>query len=75
MKRLSLVFAAAAILLFGTMCAVVGYSYADISWAIVYTATSAPAWIAFLYAIPFTVLIAVFVTLALVLYKREKTDK
>lgn len=51
--RLSRVFALLAILLSNVMCAVVAWSYCDMLWGIRVSCYSAPASVAFLYAIPF----------------------
>ena len=37
------------------MCGTVSYVYCDISWGIKYAGYSAPTYVAFLYAIPFTI--------------------
>lgn len=56
---LSSAFYAAAILLFGAMCAFVAGAYVDLWWGARYECWSAPASVAFLYTIPFGVGIAV----------------
>ena len=53
MKALSCTFAALAILLSDVMCAVVAYLYRDMLCGIAHDCYSAPAGVAFLYAIPF----------------------
>ena len=70
MKTLSTVFWILAVLLSDVMCAIVAYNYCDMVWGIRYAGYSAPAWIAFMVAIPFAVAIAVCIVLALFL-KRQ----
>ena len=72
MKQLSRLFAALAILLWGAMCAVVAWNYCDMLHGIEHHGFSAPADIAFLYAIPFVIAIAVCVVLAIVFHKKNK---
>lgn len=71
MKKLSYLFFAIAIILSCIMCAVVGYKYRDMLCCIAHDGCSAPASIAFLYAIPFALIIAVCVVLAVIFYKKE----
>lgn len=71
MKKLSYVFALVAVLLTSVMCAVVGYKYRDMLCCIEHGGCSAPASVAFLYAIPFLVGIAVCVVLAVVFYNKK----
>lgn len=70
MKKLSILFAVLAILLWGAMCAVVAWNYSSMLCGIAHGGFSAPASVAFLYAIPFAVAIAVCVVLTVVLGKR-----
>lgn len=72
MKKLSVLFAALAVLLWGAMCAVVARNYGAMLHGIEYHGYSAPASVAFLYAIPFVVAIAVCTVLAIVFHKRSK---
>lgn len=72
MKKFSYVFGLLAILLTNVMCAVVAYNYCDIQWASKYVGYSAPASIAFIYAIPYLIGIAVCVVLALKLKAKGK---
>ena len=72
MKHLSRIFAALAILLWGAMCAVVAWNYCDLLHSIDHHGFSAPADIAFFYAIPFGIVIAVCVVLAMVFHKKSK---
>ena len=71
-RKLSTVFLLLAVLLSDVMCAVVAYLYCDMQWGIQYRCYSAPAWVAFLWAIPYGVGIAVCLLLAAVLRKRER---
>ena len=72
MKRLSRLFAALAILLWGAMCAVVAWNYCDMLHVIEHHGFSAPASIAFFVAIPFVLAIIVCVVLAIVFHKKRK---
>ena len=72
MTQRSRLFAALAILLWGVMCAVVAWNYCDMLHGIEHHGFSAPADIAFLYAIPFVIAIAVCVVLAMVFHKKSK---
>ena len=73
MKKLSILFAALAVLLWGAMCAVVAWYYGAMLHSIEYHGYSAPARVAFLYAIPFAVAITVCAVLAVVFHKRSKS--
>lgn len=53
MRKLSHLFSAVAILLSDVMCAVVAFGYRDMLCGIEHSCYSAPASVAFLYAIPF----------------------
>lgn len=53
-----------AVVLFGAMCAVVGYNYAYLEYAGRHMGFSAPPSVAFLYAIPFIAAILVMLLLA-----------
>ena len=75
MKKLSYLFTALAILLSNIMCAVVAYSYRDMLCCIKHYGCSAPAYVAFVYAIPFLVGIIVCVVLAIVFYKKSRHNK
>lgn len=72
MKQLSRLFAALAVLLWGAMCAVVAWNYGTMLHGIEHHGYSAPASIAFFYAIPFVIAIAVCVVLAIVFHKKSK---
>ena len=71
MKTWSIVFAALAVLLSDVMCAVVAYLYRDMLCGIAHDCYSAPAGVAFLYAIPFAAGIIICAALACVLKKRK----
>ena len=71
MKKLSTCFWILAVLLSDVMCAVVAYKYCDMVWGMQYALYSAPAWVAFLTAIPFVVGIVVCVALALFFEKKS----
>ena len=66
-RRLSLVFAAAAVLLFGAMCAVTAYNYAALEFCV---GCSAPASTAFLLAIPYALGIIICAVLSFVLRRK-----
>lgn len=70
-KYWSYAFAALAVLLSDVMCATVAYHYCNMLWGIRYGGYSAPANVAFIYAIPYTAGIAICVILALVFRKRS----
>ncbi len=72
MKKLSIFFAALAVILSDVMCAVVAFNYCDILWGTEYAGYSAPADVAFLYAIPYLAAIAVCVALAIVFRRKSK---
>lgn len=72
MKTWSIVFAALAVLLSDVMCAVVAYLYRDMLCGIAHDCYSAPAGVAFLYAIPFAAGIIICAVLACVLKKKHK---
>ena len=52
------------VILSGVMCFVVGYNYAVMEFAGQYSGYSAPAEIAFLYAVPFIIVITVLYVVA-----------
>lgn len=70
MKIISKVFAILAVLLSDVMCAVAAYNYCDMVWGIKYACYSAPAWTAFLAAIPFAAAIVVCIAIALYFHKQ-----
>ena len=72
MKKLSNLFIALAVLLGNVMCVVVGYNYGILYLGGRYGMYSAPTWVAFLYAVPFGIGIAVCVMVAVVLRRSGK---
>ena len=70
MKMLSYLFTLIAIILSHIMCFVVAYNYRGMLCCIEHSGCSAPASIAFLYAIPFMFGIVVCVILAIRFYKK-----
>lgn len=72
MKKISNLFIALAVLLSNVMCAVVAYNYCAMQWGARYAMYSAPAEVAFLYAIPFGIGIAVCVVVAVAMRRRGK---
>ena len=72
MKKISYIFAVLAILLSNSMCAVVAYNYRDILCDIEHAGFSAPASIAFLYAIPFAIGIIACLVLAIIFRRKAK---
>ena len=70
MKKMYYLFAALAIVLSDVMCFVVGYQYRGMLCGIEHAGYSAPAGIAFLYAIPFAVGMIVCVILAMKFRKK-----
>ena len=72
MKKLSNIFIALAVILGDVMCAVVAYNYCAMQWGAKYAGYSAPASVAFLYAIPYGIGIAVCVIVAMVFQKKGK---
>ena len=76
MKKLSAVLWILAVLLSDIMCAVTAYNYCDLQWDGKYAGYSAPASIAFLYAIPFALGIIVSIVLAIICGKKAiKADR
>ena len=69
---MSCVFSAFAIVLSNVMCAVVSFRYCDMLYGIEYRGYSAPAEVAFVYAIPFVIGIALCAILAVVFYKKSR---
>lgn len=69
-KYLAYVFMTLAILLSNVMSATVAYNYCDMQWGIRYGGYSAPANVAFLFAVPYAVGIAICVILAWVFNKK-----
>ena len=71
MKRLSRLFAVLTLLLSHTMCAVVAYNYGYLLHG-AYVGTSAPAYVAFFYAIPFLALMAICLALFALFRKKSR---
>ena len=72
MKKISNIFIALVVILCSVMCAVVGYNYASMQWGIKYAGYSAPASVAFFYAIPYGIGTVACVIVAVVLRKKGK---
>ena len=72
MKKLSRLFFALALLLSHAMCAVVAYNYGYLLYGPL-IGTSAPAYVAFFYAIPFLAAIAICLALSVVFFKKSRT--
>lgn len=70
MKKLSLLFALLSIMLSDAMCAVVAYSYRGMLCEIEHGSASAPASVAFLYAIPFAIGIILCITITIIFSKK-----
>ena len=69
MKTLSIFFQILAVLLSDVMCAVIARSYYILRWGKL--PVSAPAWMAFLWGIPFLLGIAVCLILAVIFKKKS----
>ena len=72
MKKATIAFAILAVALACAMCAAVAYLYRDMLCAIEHGGASAPASIAFLWAIPFGVACAACVALAIIFNRKSK---
>ena len=72
MKKISNIFIVLAVILSDVMCAVVAYNYCAMQWGAKYAGYSAPASVAFLYAIPYGIGIVVCIVVAMVLRKKGK---
>ena len=72
MKKISNIFIALAVILSDVMCAVVAYNYCTMQWGAKYAGYSAPASVAFLYAIPYGLGILVCIIVAILLKNRER---
>lgn len=70
-KLLTKLFVVLAVILSDVMCTIVAYNYCSLKYA---TTTSTPAWVAYLYAIPFIIGIAICLILALIFYKKSNKD-
>ena len=71
-KIISSVFGVAAIVLLCTMCAYVAYLYRSYVCAMYHIGTSAPPWVAFLFAIPFLIAIGICFLLHLIFKKKAQ---
>ena len=71
MKKISNIFIILAVILSNVMCAVVAYNYCAMQWGAKYAGYSAPASVAFLYAIPYGIGIVVCVIAAMVLRRKK----
>lgn len=69
-KPLSRLFAVLALALSHLMCITVAYGYCEMQWGIRFACYSAPAWVAFLGAIPYAAGIAICAVLAWFLRRR-----
>lgn len=72
MKKISNIFGLLSVLLSDVMCAVVGFNYGKMVWGIENAGYSAPASVAFIWAIPFLIGIVICVILAVVMRKNGK---
>ena len=72
MKNVSRLFLILAVILSDVMCAVVAYSFCDMQWGIKYAGYSAPASVAFLYAIPYGIGIAICIVISVKLKNKDK---
>lgn len=72
MKKISNMFLVLAVLFSDVMCAVVAYNYCRMQWGAKYAMYSAPAWVAFVYAIPFGIGITVCLIAAVVLRRKGR---
>ena len=70
MKKAAIVFAIIAILLSDIMCAFVAFVYRDALCGIEHLGYSAPAGVAFLYAIPFAIGIIICAVIAVVFFRK-----
>ena len=72
MKKLSYLFGAIAVLLSHVTCATVAYSYRDALCAAEHKGASAPASVAFFYAIPYAAAIISAIVLSILCYKKSR---
>ena len=71
MKKASVACLVLAVLLSDVMCCVVGFAYRDMLCGIEHSLYSAPASVAFLYAVPFLVVILGCLIAAYILYRKS----
>lgn len=69
MKKIYNIFIILAFLLSDVMCTVVAYNYGKLQWGMGF---SAPAWVAFLYGIPYAIGIVACIIVAMVIRKKEE---
>ena len=74
-EKIRCLFAIIALILSHVMCAVVAYNYAYMLCAIEHCGNSAPAGVAFIYAIPFALLILISVILSVYFFKKQSSWK
>lgn len=72
MKLLYRLFLLIAVILSHIMCGVVAYNYCDMEWKIKIAGNSAPASIAYLYAIPFVIGIVLYIIGAFYFKKKSR---
>ena len=70
-KKLTILFSGLAILISNIMCAVVEYNYCTLLWGGKYAGYSAPPQVAYLYAIPFIIVILICVGIAYFFWKKH----
>lgn len=70
-RTLTVTFIVAAIILSNIMCANVAFEYCNMLWGIKYAGYSAPANVAFLFAIPYVIGILICLVLAYVFWRRS----
>ena len=75
MKKISRLFIVLAVLLSDIMCAVVAYNYCALQWGGRYAAYSAPASTAFLYFIPYGIVIVLCIILARFFHKKQENKE
>lgn len=63
-----------AVLIGNIMCAVVAYKYCEMQWGIQYRGYSAPANVAFLWAIPFAICITICLIIAKMANKKHSDN-
>ena len=74
MKKAAFIFKLLAIILSYAMCIFVSYLYGVNLYAAMHHLTSAPPWVAFLFAIPFAILILICAAVYLILNAKIKKN-
>lgn len=74
MKKAAFIFKLLAIILSYAMCIFVSYLYGVNLYVATHHLTSAPPWVAFLFAIPFAILILICVAVYLILNAKTKKN-